>query len=387
VSLRILAVSHPCVTDVNQQFYAELEDLGHEVQLIVPSNFKTIYSNGSTAVSRWPDFDGMIEQRRVGFSGSIPLHYYQSDLRPVMQSFRPDVLFAEEEPYSVSAWQAFYASRGMPMKRIVYSAQNILKNYPLPFRWMERYVLSRADAAAVVSPEVGGVLRQKRFAGAMLPFPLGVNTRQFRPSPEDRERLRKQLGLSDRFVIGYVGRFVEEKGLLTIIESLPYLMTTNIAFLCIGKGPLEDLLRTAADKYPEVLRIADNIPHRDIHKWMNAMDVLTLPSISKPNWREQFGRVIVEAMACGVPVIGSSCGEIPALIEKTGGGWVFPEGDVNRFVSTIRLAAGDMGQRLVRSRSGQSKVHTSFSKQSLAVSFEEMVQRMIQRTEMKGKAQ
>ncbi len=55
--------------------------------------------------------------------------------------------------------------------------------------------------------------------------------------------------------------------------------------------------------------------------------MVVLPSHTTPTWKEQFGRVIVEALWCGVPVVGSDSGEIPWLIGLTGGGLVFPEGD------------------------------------------------------------
>lgn len=133
--MKILAFSHPCVTDVNQQFYAELEALGHEVQLIVPSNFRHAFASTPVSVTRWSTFKGQIRQRRAGLPSSIPLHFYTTPLRPLIKQFDPDVLYVEEEPYSVSAWQAFYASRGLSMKRIIYSAQNITKKYPAPFKW------------------------------------------------------------------------------------------------------------------------------------------------------------------------------------------------------------------------------------------------------------
>ena len=76
-------------------------------------------------------------------------------------------------------------------------------------------------------------------------------------------------------------------------------------------------------------------------------DVLVLPSRTTPTWKEQFGRVIIEALWCGVPVIGSDSGEIPWLIELTGGGLVFPEGDsdalargCSSYATRRRLRAG-----------------------------------------------
>jgi len=365
--VRIMAVSHPCVMDVNQQFYAELEGLGHQVHLIVPSNFHTEYAPAK--VARWPAFGGTIEQRRIGLRRSVPLHFYSSNLRPQIAKFAPDVLFVEEEPYSASAWQAFYASRGLPMKRIVYSAQNICKTYPRPFRWMERYVLSNADMAAVVSQEVGAVMRRKQFGGKLLPFPLGVDTGQFRPLPAQRRRLRAELGIGDeRFVVGYVGRFVEEKGVRTLIEAARRL--TDATFVFVGSGALQDELRRAAALDRGRVIVKDAVKHREVHTWMNAFDALALPSLTMPAWKEQFGRVVIEAMACRVPVIGSDSGEIPALIRETGGGWTFPEGDAEALAQRIRSLAADESEREAAAERGYESVRARFSKRALAEAFD-----------------
>jgi glycosyltransferase involved in cell wall biosynthesis len=381
--MRILAVSHPCVTDVNQQFYAELEALGHRVHLIVPSNFRTEYS--LTQLSRWPSFYGTIEQRRVGFRQSVPLHFYQSNLRSTIKQFRPDVLFAEEEPYSASAWQAFYASRNLPMKRIIYSAQNIYKKYPQPFRWMERYVLAKADMAAVVSKEVGSVLLQKQYKGKLMPFPLGVDSEQFRPLPEEGMRIRTELGLQNHFVIGYIGRLVEEKGIYTLIDALPLLAASNIKLLFIGNGPLLEELNKAKERFPDSIIITEHIKHRDIQKWINAMDVLALPSRTKSNWREQFGRVLIEAMFCKVPVIGSNSGEIPVLIDETGGGWIFPEGNSYAFTQLVERLIKDREEIRNKAEVGYRNVCSRFSKGELAKSFALEIQHLSNQPERLAK--
>ncbi|MBD2848689.1 glycosyltransferase family 4 protein, partial [Paenibacillus sp. IB182496] len=331
--MRILAVSHPCTTDVNQQFYAELEALGHEVHVLVPANLRTAYAPDGVQVKRWPAYAGTLEQRRVFASGSVPLHGYLTPLRPLMRRYAPEVLFVEEEPYAVSAWQAMRASRGLPMTRVVYSAQNIRKSYPPPFRWMEQYVLRAADAAAVVSEDVGAVLRAKQYSGRLLPFPLGVDTGQFRPLPETRARRRAELGAGDELVVGYVGRFVEEKGIRVLCAAAEQLAAQpagqlgapSCRFLFVGGGPLLGELRELERRHPRAVTVREGVSHGEVHEWMNAMDVLALPSLTMPGWKEQFGRVIVEAMACGLPVVGTDSGEIGRLLQATGGGWTVPE--------------------------------------------------------------
>lgn len=366
--MRILAVSHACVTDVNQQFYAELENQGHEVELIIPSNFRTEYRRNAE-VQRWQSFKGAIHARRVLAPGSIPLHFYQAGLRSVLSQFSPDVLYVEEEPYSISAWQAFRASRGFNLKRVVYSAQNICKRYPLPIRLMERYVLSQSRFAAVVSEEVTSVLRLKGYSGEIIPFPLGVDTRQFSVSEETKREMRQRFHLKDYFVIGYVGRFVEEKGIRTVIDAVPTLRDIPVKFVFVGDGPLLSELQRTQEHYPESILVHGYVPHKETQLWMNAFDVLLLPSISQQNWREQFGRVVVEAMACGTPVIGSTCGEIPTLISSLGGGWIFPESDVSKLSAVIRHAFNHPDERMAKSAAGHMKVNERYSKRTLATSF------------------
>ena len=68
-------------------------------------------------------------------------------------------------------------------------------------------------------------------------------------------------------------------------------------------------------------------------RFWQEIDVFVLPSISTPTSVEQFGRVLVEAMAAGVPVIGSSSGAIPEVIDNAG--LIFPEGDVNALAANL----------------------------------------------------
>jgi glycosyltransferase involved in cell wall biosynthesis len=88
--------------------------------------------------------------------------------------------------------------------------------------------------------------------------------------------------------------------------------------LFVGTGPMEAALRTWANRYPDNVRICTNVKHNDVPQYLNAMDILCAPSQTMPNWREQFGRMLIEAFACGVPVIGSDSGEIPYVIRDAG---------------------------------------------------------------------
>jgi glycosyltransferase involved in cell wall biosynthesis len=91
------------------------------------------------------------------------------------------------------------------------------------------------------------------------------------------------------------------------------------------------------------------------------MDVLALPSRTTPTWVEQFGRVLVEALWCGVPVVGTASGEIPWVIETTGGGVVVPEGDPGALAAALTALRDDPARRAELARTGRAAVERLFA--------------------------
>ena len=92
---------------------------------------------------------------------------------------------------------------------------------------------------------------------------------------------------------------------------------------------------------------------------LRELDALVLPARTQANWREQFGRVLVEAMACGVPVVGSTCGEIPGVIGDAG--LVVPEGDVAALADALRRLRDDHQLRADLGGRGRARVLEHFT--------------------------
>jgi glycosyltransferase involved in cell wall biosynthesis len=130
--------------------------------------------------------------------------------------------------------------------------------------------------------------------------------------------------------------------------------------LLLGDGPLRDQL--AGQPIPgSTVRVLDTLAHDEMPSGYAQIDVLVLPSRTTPTWSEQFGRVIAEALWCGRPVVGSSSGSIPRLLELTGGGLVFPEGDVVALAGQLTRLREDPALRLRLTRDGQAAAHRLFS--------------------------
>jgi glycosyltransferase involved in cell wall biosynthesis len=121
------------------------------------------------------------------------------------------------------------------------------------------------------------------------------------------------------------------------------------------------------------VRVVDTLEHDQMARGYAQIDVLVLPSRTTPSWKEQFGRVIIEALSCGVPLVGSDSGEIPWLIELTGGGMTFPEGDCEALAERLGTLRADAALRRNLAAAGREAVERLFSVPAATDPFEQML--------------
>ncbi|MEM6591396.1 MAG: glycosyltransferase, partial [Cyanobacteria bacterium P01_C01_bin.73] len=208
---------------------------------------------------------------------------------------------------------------------------------------IEKYTLGGTDGVVVGNQDGADILRDRGYSGPIKVMPqLGVDDKLF--SPQEQPALREKLGIQpDEFVIGFVGRYVEEKGLLTLAKAVTQLGDRPWKWVLLGRGPLKEAVIKTAEEAGVGDRLiwVESVPHDDVPRYINLMDTLVLPSettyrfktLTAVGWKEQFGHVIIEAMACRVPVIGSDSGEIPYVIGDAG--LVFPEGDATALADCL----------------------------------------------------
>ncbi len=94
------------------------------------------------------------------------------------------------------------------------------------------------------------------------------------------------------------------------------------------------------------------------------IDVLAVPSLTRPNWKEQFGRVLIEAMASGVPVIGSDSGAIPDVIDDAG--LITPEGDIAALAEAICKLQQDQSLHKSLAERGRARIIEHFTHAQVA---------------------
>ena len=158
-------------------------------------------------------------------------------------------------------------------------------------------------------------------------------------------------------VVGYVGRLVREKGLGVLTAALDRLDRWRA--LIVGDGPMRPELERWAARHPERVRLVHGAGHDRIPELMAGMDLLCLPSLTTPRWREQFGRVLIEGMAAGLAVVGSDSGEIPHVIGDAG--VVVPEGDVERWADALETLLLDPAGRAALSARGRARAEAEFA--------------------------
>jgi glycosyltransferase involved in cell wall biosynthesis len=363
-------ISHSCVVDANQRLYADLARAHPELEvLLIAPEFWWNRLSGGQVFSALPETVGLAHPLPVRLSGQMHLHWYpRRRLGRLLETFRPQVLLLDEEPYSVAGLEGTSLGKALGARVLVYTKQNLFRRYPPPISWMQNWVLRHADGMLAVSPECEEVLRRRGYQGRVGVLPHGVDVAGFAPAPS--AELRGQLGLRGP-VIGFAGQLEERKGLPDLLEAARRLREQrgeSFHLLIVGDGPLRGRAEefTATQLGPGQARHLGFVAHGDMPDYIRAMDVLALPSRTTGNWKEQFGRVLLEALACGVPVVGSDSGYIPELIAQTGGGLVFPEGDVAALAERLAWVLDHPEQAREKGRQGREVVVREYSSARVA---------------------
>jgi glycosyltransferase involved in cell wall biosynthesis len=319
---RLLTIAHSYVVRLNRRLAHELARAGGD-RWDVCAAAPTYFHGGNDLRPVALEIDGPepcpVRAVPAHFTRRVHCFLYGLPLRRLLAE--PwDLVHCWEEPYVAAGRQVAWWSP--PGAALVYATfQNLPKRYPPPFRWFERACLRRAAGWVAFGQTIAEnlSLRDGYRERPVRVIPAGVDAEAFRPDPAAGAAVRHSLGweAGGPPVVGFVGRFIPEKGIELLTRVLDGI-TTPWRALLVGEGPLEGWLRSWAAGHGGRARVSTGVRHAEVPRYLNAMDVLCAPSQTTTRWREQFGRMLVEACACGVPVIGSDSGEIPHVIGDAG---------------------------------------------------------------------
>lgn len=348
-------VSKALVVGAYQRKAEEIAKLGVELTVLVPPQWGD--RRGRQTLERVHTDGYTLRESPVRFGGNFHLHSYPR-LAGELARIRPDVLHMDEEPYNLATWLGLRAARRLGIPSLFFTWQNIQRSYPLPFRRFEQDSYRWAAHALAGSEGAAHVLRAKGCATPITVLPqFGVDPEMFSPA----QGLRAE---DAPFTVGYAGGLLPEKGGGDLLRACAGL-AGDWRLLLAGEGSAGAALRGLARELAVADRVefAGRLPSTHMPDFYRRLDAFVLPSRTTPAWKEQFGRVLIEAMACAVPVVGSDSGEIPHVMGEAG--LVFPEGDrdalrvhLQRLVddAALRARLGDAGRARVLERYTMARV-------------------------------
>lgn len=368
--MKILVISHTYIAPINRDKWKTLASLypNDEVVVLFPSRWPThLFTHEAKNVADDNKPNCQFVALDVFKAGNEVLYgYHFKQLYNLLKSFAPNIIHVEQGDNAFSYFQVILLTKLLRLKPkflfftwVNWQAQFSLK-YRLIWRWLEKINLAASCGAIVGNKDAQDILHTKKFHKPMLILPqLGVNQHVFSPQKKENSSVHS---------IGYIGRLVEEKGVQLLIQAFAHLEKTftDWKLIIVGRGPYQEKLEAliTANKLHKKVIISPPVSHFEVANLINTLDILVLPSYDTIDWKEQFGHILIEAMACAVPVIGSSAGEIPNVIQDAG--IVFEQRNLQSLIASLQTLMQDKDLRSRLGKKGLERVSQHYSHQAIA---------------------
>jgi len=354
--VRILISSHSYVVGLNQQKIEALSVIADlKISLVVPKSWKAPLRD--TPLEKKTAKTYQIIPLNTRFNGNNDRYFFPFfSLFKIFWMVRPKIVHIEEEPWSVSLLEFSLLSRIFAAKTIFFTWENIERQHKFWYKLFEKINLKLASGAIVGNREAKDLLLKKGFQKPILVLPqLGVNLNSFKREKEKNEK----------FTIGFVGRFEEQKGVMVLLDAVKQL-PFSYKLLLVGSGSLKEKIDfyIKENNLLDKVDLIQGVTHNRVLSYLNRMDLLVLPSLTTSVWKEQFGHVLIEAMASGVPVIGSDSGAIPEVIADAG--LIFKEGEVALLIEKIKKIYENENLREELIKKGLARIKENYTQEKIA---------------------
>lgn len=377
--MKILVASHTYIVDLNCEKLRKLSQLQDDIDVavVVPSRWRPggVQNKIIEPVAKTESNFCIVPINNFS-ENNQGLLTFKPNIIKFLKQFKPDIIQVEQGAKSLGYAQLITLNKllNLKAKNIFFTWWNLPYTNKFPISLLEKYNLNNTDGLISGNQDGVDILRDHGYQNQATVLPqLGVDETLF--TPRKQPELANKLGLdNDKFTIGFVGRFVPEKGILTLIKSLAKIQDLSWQLLLLGRGELKAEIEQTAQKteIQDRLTIVESVPHDEVPRYINLMDTLVLPSettykfktLTAAGWKEQFGHVLIEAMASQVSVIGSDSGEIPNVINDAG--LVFPEGDIEALSHCLRqlIEKPHLNQELANK--GYQRAMTKYTNHALA---------------------
>ncbi len=370
--LRVLIISHTYVVGVNQGKLKTISDTKEvELALLAPNNWKALEWNRFLPLET-PFPQIRIYSAPVYFTGRVGAHLYTPwKIWQVINDFQPDLIQVEEEIFSLCALEVAVLAKLYNKPMVVFGWENQQRSLPLLRQWVRNFVMGTTNLYIAGNQDGAAVMRNWGYTRQIEVMPqMGVDTVLFSPQFSTN---------NNELNIGFLGRLVPEKGIDILFTAVSQLRKQglNCRIIICGSGSSEAELKqmAAQQNIADIVTWKGAVRHEEAPKEMSKFDILVLPSRTVATWKEQFGHVIVEAMAMGIPVVGSDCGEIPNAIANRD--LIFPEEDAAALATILKRAIADIDWRQEMGKYGIERVQNYYSHERIAQRLIDLWQKII----------
>ncbi len=350
---------------------------------------------GQTAVVstlRTEDFSEDIERfRSAGIEVEVVQMVREVDREEDLRSYRELVRFFREHEFDIIHTHSskagilgrFAAWRARNPALRVHSPHAFAFEMDLP--WSRRFMFLAAErmAGRLTNLLICTCEGERQIAvrhrivppGRAAVVRTGVDLKRFHPQG-DAHRIRDGLGLPQRHrIVGTVGAIVEQKGHRSLVEAAPLVIDQmpHTTFLIVGSGPLREKLEERVGQLGLGRRFRFLGHREDVPRILGALDLFVMPSL----W-EGMPYALVEAMAVGVPVVGSDIPGIADIVQPNQTGRLSPPGDPDALAETICTALREEGRSATMAETAREIVGREHSRermlQSLAGCYERLME-------------
>ncbi|MBI4697844.1 MAG: glycosyltransferase [Nitrospirae bacterium] len=207
-------------------------------------------------------------------------------------------------------------------------------------------------------------------------IPMGIDITKFRPDEGLRAKMRRRLNIPENEkVVLFTGRLVWEKGIYDLLYAAKLICLDKnlkdfpVRFVVTGNGPEASGVKERVIELgmSNIFTFIESCPYHEMPDMFNMADVFVLPSISTRTWKEQFGMVLIEAMACGLPVISTLSGSIPEVVGDAG--LLTQPNDPEDLCRAIKRLLEDNEIRKVLGKKGRDRAVSEFDSREISKKF------------------
>ena len=371
--LRVAVVSHAYVEPQIRESITALAT--HvDLHLISPRRWQVlVFDEGVNFGTPW-NADVVSTYRALPVFRSYLLPTFTMGFR----RFCPDVVYIEYDPWHFIFWQTVISKRIFaPRARVVCHVKKNTYRRLSGWQGVVKMAIARAGIAqvdhflaasekvAAMYEDIFGLLKERID---VVPH-LAVDVAVFRPKGAQRRH--------DQLVIGYCGKFADHKGLPELVQAVQlarYESGAELRLALLGSGPLWNWLGKLCAEHAW-LHVAGAVPNRDVAEFLSGLDVFAMPSRILEDHEEHDAHALVEALASGVPAIGTRSGIIEEIL-RDGTGVLVAPGSVDELSRAIIALVADPSLRDELSRRGRALAESRFSLDAVAARKFEILQRV-----------